>query len=176
MAKQKISVHADADQARADQVLNIKQEVLARFGRNDSPTLTGFEDEYTRNLYQTMGYLWRSGLPSLAPLLPMLLTLKGKPYKLDNYFPFEPFFKTEPAQEHPPQDGPAGGQVDEPGRPGRRLLQLDPVLRDPVRDAAVRDDPAVQPQLRPPVPRDQPVKRLFLGSKTMQPASSSGAS
>ncbi len=38
--------------------------------------------------------LRESGTPTLKPLLPLLFSLKGKPYSLDNYFPFEPFFRT----------------------------------------------------------------------------------
>lgn len=32
-------------------------------------------------------------LTTLAPLLPLLFNLRGKPYSLRNHFPFEPFFK-----------------------------------------------------------------------------------
>lgn len=33
---------------------------------------------------------------SLAPVLPLLLNLKGKPYRLDDHFVFEPFFQLRP--------------------------------------------------------------------------------
>lgn len=36
----------------------------------------------------------KSKVASLKPLLPLLLNLKGEPYSLENYFPFEPFFRT----------------------------------------------------------------------------------
>lgn len=38
-------------------------------------------------------------LASLKPLLPLLLTLKGKPYTLQDHFTFEPFFQTHLAKE-----------------------------------------------------------------------------
>src|SRR5271169_52411 len=31
-------------------------------------------------------------LTTMVPMLPLLLNLKGKPYVLDDYFPFEPVF------------------------------------------------------------------------------------
>lgn len=34
-------------------------------------------------------------LTTLAPLLPLLLNLRGKPYTIEKHFPFEPFFKTQ---------------------------------------------------------------------------------
>jgi hypothetical protein len=59
-----------------------------------SLTLTGFEDDTTKNLVLARRYLARGPLPTLKPILPLLLQLKGQPYRLDDYFPFEPFFKT----------------------------------------------------------------------------------
>lgn len=35
----------------------------------------------------------RSSLPSLEPLLPLLLNLNGKPYDLSNHYPFQPLFR-----------------------------------------------------------------------------------
>lgn len=34
-------------------------------------------------------------IPTLEPLLPLLLSLKGKPYSLENHFPFAPLFRTK---------------------------------------------------------------------------------
>jgi len=36
----------------------------------------------------------KSGLPNLKTVLPVLFNLKGKPYSLDEFFPFEPLFST----------------------------------------------------------------------------------
>ncbi len=55
---------------------------------------TGFEDDNTKKLMVADHYLRKGGMPSLKPLLPLMLALKGKPYRLDRYFPFEPFFRT----------------------------------------------------------------------------------
>ena len=62
------------------------------------PALTGFEDQATKDLLRANQFLRQAGMPSLKPLLPLLLKLKGKPYTLDNYFPFEPFFRTRMAK------------------------------------------------------------------------------
>lgn len=35
----------------------------------------------------------RGALPSLEPLLPLLLNLNGKPYDLNNHYPFQPLFR-----------------------------------------------------------------------------------
>lgn len=56
--------------------------------------LTGLEDPNTRRLLQASRALVDAGVPSLKPALPLLLNLKGKPYTLDRYFPFAPFFRT----------------------------------------------------------------------------------
>jgi hypothetical protein len=63
-------------------------------GCDDIPELTGFEGENLRNLVVAKHYLRKTGLSTLKPLLPLLLQLKGKPYRLNNHFPFEPFFRT----------------------------------------------------------------------------------
>lgn len=60
----------------------------------DLPVLTGFEDQPTRDLINANRYLRRAGMGSLKPVLPLFLKLKGQPYTLHNYFPFEPFFRT----------------------------------------------------------------------------------
>jgi hypothetical protein len=60
--------------------------------------LTGFEDVWTKRLTKARQYLRRSRVPTLRPLLPLLLQLKGKPYTLQDYFPFEPFFRTRMAK------------------------------------------------------------------------------
>jgi hypothetical protein len=52
------------------------------------------ENESVQVLRELSMQIVNTGLPSLAPLLPALLTLKGKPYNLNRHFPFEPFFNT----------------------------------------------------------------------------------
>ena len=56
--------------------------------------LTGFEDELTRRLLVANEFLRKSGRTTLRPVLPLLLSLKGQPYRLSDHFPFEPFFRT----------------------------------------------------------------------------------
>jgi hypothetical protein len=91
---------ADDDSARFHDQEARMQSVLLRArpaGYDDPPHLTGFEDEHTRNLVLAEHYLKRGNVTTLRPLLPLLLQLKGKPYRLHNYFPFEPFFRTRVA-------------------------------------------------------------------------------
>lgn len=52
------------------------------------------DDAQAQQLKDLCQSLLLSGLPTLAPLLPALLRLKGKPYNLMQHFPFEPFFNT----------------------------------------------------------------------------------
>lgn len=61
-------------------------EAMARNDTTGNPRLRSLR-EITRKLIQ-------NGIPNLAPLLPALFNLKGKPYTLDRHFPFEPLFKT----------------------------------------------------------------------------------
>lgn len=89
-----LDLHDDkAKQLAAD---DRKQAILLRAEaiRQNLPELTGFEDDATHDLIMAQRAMRQSGMASLKPLLPLLLRLKGKPYKLHNYFPFEPFFRT----------------------------------------------------------------------------------
>jgi hypothetical protein len=52
------------------------------------------ENQAAQQLKDIAELMLTSGLPTLTPLLPALLSLKGKPYTLDRHFPFEPFFNT----------------------------------------------------------------------------------
>ncbi len=80
-------------QAAAD---DRRQAILLRAKalREKLPELTGFEDDASRDLIIAQRAMRQAGMVSLKPLLPLLLRLKGKPYRLHNYFPFEPFFRT----------------------------------------------------------------------------------
>lgn len=59
--------------------------------RNASELLLDRMEEMTASLKE-------SGTISIKPLLPLLLSIKGKPLILDNHFPFEPFFRTKLAR------------------------------------------------------------------------------
>lgn len=58
------------------------------------PELVGYTSDNVKKILKLQKTLRESGTPTLKPLLPLLFSLKGKPYSLDNYFPFEPFFRT----------------------------------------------------------------------------------
>lgn len=52
------------------------------------------DDQHAKQLLEIAQRMLSTGMPTLAPLLPALLRLKGKPYNLTRHFPFEPFFNT----------------------------------------------------------------------------------
>lgn len=56
--------------------------------------LSGYEDNSERTLKIIEHYLAKGNWQTFKPLLPAYLSLKGKPYTLDNHFPFEPLFRT----------------------------------------------------------------------------------
>lgn len=58
------------------------------------PEIVSYTNDNVRKVIQLQRALRDSGTPTLKPLLPLVLSLKGKPYSLENYFPFEPFFRT----------------------------------------------------------------------------------
>ncbi len=84
------------DKAKQALAEDRKNSILLRAQslRENLPELTGFEDDHTRDLILANRALRESGMATLKPILPLLLRLKGKPYRLHNYFPFEPFFRT----------------------------------------------------------------------------------
>lgn len=84
---------ADEDQLRIE-ARDRAQAVMHRAQTQKLPELSGFEDDAARNLINGIRSLIKSGTPTLAPLLPLLLSLKGEPYTLTQHFPFEPFFRT----------------------------------------------------------------------------------
>lgn len=77
----------------------ISQRALMTDPDDPSLNLTGYEDPWTKRLVEARKYLRKGGTPTLRPLLPLLLQLKGKPYSLHDYFPFEPFFRTRMAKK-----------------------------------------------------------------------------
>jgi hypothetical protein len=87
------------DPLQQEMALDRKQAVLLRAKAFDRKlTLTGFEDPATRDLILANQFLREGQIRTLRPLLPLLLTLKGRPYRLHDYFPFEPFFRTRMAK------------------------------------------------------------------------------
>lgn len=56
--------------------------------------LTGFEDQTAKRVLVAKHIMAKCKHVTLRPLLPLLLNIKGKPYTLTDYFPFEPFFRT----------------------------------------------------------------------------------
>ena len=51
-------------------------------------------DPSTQQLWKAARKLIQDGVPTLVPLLPLFLHLKGKPFTLKRHFPFEPFYNT----------------------------------------------------------------------------------
>lgn len=83
-AARKSVVQREVEQAGMD----VPAELLEDFH------LTGFEDAPTRQILLSNHLLRKARMASLVPLLPMLLNIKGTPYSLEDYFPFETFFRT----------------------------------------------------------------------------------
>jgi hypothetical protein len=50
--------------------------------------------ELSEELQAARRVLLEGRLANLKPVLPIMLNLKGEPYKLLDHFPFEPFFST----------------------------------------------------------------------------------
>ena len=64
-----------------------------------SPLLRGYNpssdnDQTLRALHIAQHVMKQSGYTTLTPLLPLLLSIRGKPYHLHDHFPFAPFFRT----------------------------------------------------------------------------------
>lgn len=62
------------------------QTLLRDLGKHKS------ESSAIVELAQCLDALISAGIPTLTPLLPAFLSLKGRPYTIDDHFPFEPFF------------------------------------------------------------------------------------
>lgn len=76
-----------------------KREALLRMdpAQLKAAGVTGYEDPDIRDLMLVMYQLRQAKVPTLRPLLPLMLRLKGQPYTLDLYSPFEPIFRTHVA-------------------------------------------------------------------------------
>jgi hypothetical protein len=64
-----------------------------------SVLLTGYkplatDDPVIKRLHMAQYVMKQSGYPTLKPLLPLFLSIRGKPYHLHDHFPFAPFFRT----------------------------------------------------------------------------------
>lgn len=69
-------------------------EFLESSGVLANLSLTGYEDEIGRRFKAAQHLMEQTGGVSLRPLLPLLLNLKGKPYTIENHFPFSPLFRS----------------------------------------------------------------------------------
>lgn len=59
----------------------------------------GITDPFALRLAQAFYLMQRSRFTSFCPLLPLFLSLDGRPFTLRNHFPFEPFFRTRMARK-----------------------------------------------------------------------------
>jgi len=85
------------DDETAQAIANDRKSAILLRAKNlklNLPKPSGLEDEHTRDLILANRAMRQAGMATLKPLLPLLLRLKGKPYTLHNFFPFEPFFRT----------------------------------------------------------------------------------
>ena len=65
----------------------------------ESPIMRGYRptdnaDPVIQRLHMAKYVMAQSGYLTLKPLLPLLLSIRGKPYHLHDHFPFAPFFRT----------------------------------------------------------------------------------
>lgn len=78
------TLHKPAPQIRIDHALDVINKLSKKPGNSTAVT----------QMQAAARDLLKTGLPNLSPLVPILLNLKGRPYTLENHFPFEPFFNT----------------------------------------------------------------------------------
>jgi len=79
---------------RAHDPYNVKIEQLQM-----TPLMTGYKsststDPTVERLRMAEYVMSQSGNTTLKPILPLLLSIRGKPYHLHDHFPFAPFFRT----------------------------------------------------------------------------------
>jgi len=94
MATKKTQTLFEQRQAQRQQGVALPAGPAGGDGVAAAAGLTGFEDETTRRLMLADHFLRKGNVASLRPVLPALLSIKGKPYRLRDHFPFEPFFRT----------------------------------------------------------------------------------
>jgi hypothetical protein len=63
------------------------------------PAITGAASDYLGRLEEARGVLMGQHLSNMKDLLPLLFSLNGKPYRLTDHFPFEPFYATHLCQK-----------------------------------------------------------------------------
>lgn len=96
MPKTSSEQHADETNEKFTASMDRKSAILLRAKalKTKLPELTGYENKTTRDLIKAQIAMREAKMVSLKPILPMMLRLKGQPYRLHDYFPFEPFFRT----------------------------------------------------------------------------------
>lgn len=57
------------------------------------------DEKLVATMDDALAQLRKSGFPTLVPLLPMMLQLRGEPYSLRDYYPFEVFYNTRAPSE-----------------------------------------------------------------------------
>jgi hypothetical protein len=129
--------------------------------------LSGYEDEATRNILIAAHKLKQSQFPSFRHILPLMLQLKGKPYTLDRYFPFEPFFRTKVPKKVLLKTGRQVSKSTSLAAQGVLTANIEPYFSTlyvtPLFEMVRRFS---QNYVRPFI-ETSPFKRLFSGSKTI---------
>lgn len=87
-SRQVLAAEAEADSFDIDLKTLGQSPLLVNY----KPTLN--DDPAIRRLHMVQHVLTRSGYPTLKPLLPLFLSIRGKPYHLHDHFTFSPFFRT----------------------------------------------------------------------------------
>lgn len=95
MSTPKTALQRNAEEQIANSVVaSLDMEVMQA-----SELLTGYnpletQDSFLQRLNMAQHVMKQSGNLTLKPFLPLLLSIRGKPYHLDDHFPFSPFFRT----------------------------------------------------------------------------------
>ena len=161
---------AESDQVKQVKAKNRKQEVRLRAAdvERQAPRLSGFENVAEKRLILADQALRKSGLSSLVSVLPFFLSLKGRPYTLDDYFPFEPIFRTRLPRSSVIKSGrqvaksssfASQGIVFSNSVPYFSTLYVTPLFEQVQRFSSQYIGQFVE---------TSPVKKLFVGQKTVQ--------